>query len=441
MTGSIRTRLLLAASVVLAAFLGTAGWILETAFHDAAEEALREKLQSRVYALLAAADVDDQGRMLLPQQLPEPRLSQPDSGLYAFVVDADQRLFWRSESSLGLHLVDIAALSPGQSHFVHTSDLYVFSYGVDWEDDAGVSHRYTFVVAEQDLGLNRQMARFRTTLWSWLVGISVLLLLLQGGILGWSLRPLRKVATDLDRIRAGRTDRLQGRYPKELQGLTTSLNELLAHDRRQQNRYRTRLDDLAHSLKTPLAYLSVLLQDATDDCTHLRLAGREQLARMDHIVQHQLRRAAVSARVPLAAALPVAPLLQRIVKTLGKIYADKKMQVRMDLSANALFQGDEADFMEVVGNLLDNAFKYGHRCVDVSVDMRPSLQLVVRDDGPGIPLDLWESVLQRGSRLDESVAGQGIGLTVAYEIVTLYGGEMRYRDSASGGAVIRVIFP
>ncbi len=438
---SIHSRLLIAATVVLTAFIGMAGWALESAYRNSAEAALKETLQSHVYALLAAANVDSQGRMQLPTHLPEPRFSRPESGLYAFVLTSDKQLFWRSPSSIGIQIPNIDLLPAGEKIFSRHNRLFLFAYGVDWEDDSGATEEFTFIIAEQASNLEQQLSQFRTTLWSWLGGVSLILILLQGVILRWSLRPLRAVTDDLDAIRNGSHTHLQGTYPRELQGLTSNLNALLAHDKRLQNRYRSTVDDLAHSLKTPLAYLSSVLQDSSESCEQLRHTAEEQVKRMDHIVQHQLRRAAVSARTPLATPLAVAPMLQRLLNTLKKIYAEKNIQLMDDIDDSTLFRGDEDDFMEVFGNLLENAFKYGRTRIRVSARMNPGLEIIIEDDGKGISPQLWQQVLKRGTRADESAAGQGIGLTVANEIIQLYGGKLSPDHSPLGGLKLTISFP
>ena len=437
---SIHLRLLLMATLVLAGFLGITGWALDSAFRKSSEAALREKLQSHVYGLLAAADVDARGRMQLPENLPEPRFSRPDSGLYAFVSTADGKLLWRSRSSLGLTIPAAPSLPAGKFRFKRLDGHFLFSYGVEWEDDAGDSQAFTFNVVEQVQPFEAQLAAFRLNLWAWLGGLALALLLVQALVLRWGLRPLRRVEDDLQAIHQGRKKRLAGEYPAELLGLTSSLNALMEHADSVQQRYRNSLDDLVHSLKTPLAYLSTVLQDSKVPCSKLRETTVEQLDRMDHIVQHQLSRAAVAARSALTEPVALAPVVTRLLDTLEKIYAEKKLNCVRELDTRAVFHGDEADLMEVMGNLLENAFKYANSKVRVSIAENGEL-LLIEDDGPGIPASRWNELLQRGKRADETVAGQGIGLSVAYEIITLYGGTLEAGRSTLGGLALRIRFP
>ncbi len=444
---SIHSRLLIASSLVLAGFLGITGFALDRAFQDSAATAAQENLQSRIYALLAAADADEQGRLLLPEHLPERRLSEPDSGLYAMVFTADAELFWQSASLAGRPIQKSSLQAPGSRYF-HTlkndgSQLLALDYGVSWEDDEGAEQQFTFVIAEDMQAMQAELGRFRQSLWRWLGGLALVLLLAQGWILRWGLHPLRGVAVDLQNIRQGATEELQGDYPRELQGLTSSLNELLAHAGSVRQRYRNSLDDLAHSLKTPLAFLRSVAEDQQKDCEQLRQAASEQVDRMDTIVQCQLQRAGASGRITLAKPIAIEPVVRRLVKSLNKIYQEKGLAVELRIQSDATFRGDEEDLMEMLGNLLENAYKYASSSIRVSVKhTAEELLLSIEDDGPGIPAPQIDQVVQRGIRADQvpHVPGQGIGLAVVDEIVSLYHGKLEISNSKMGGASLLLRF-
>ncbi len=443
---SIHSRLLIASSLVLAGFLGITGFALDQAFQDSAATAAQENLQSRIYALLAAADADEQGRLLLPEHLPERRLSEPDSGLYAMVITSDGELFWQSASLAGRSIQKSSQQTPGSRYF-HTlnngeSRLFSLDYGVSWEDDTGVEQQFTFVIAEDMEPMQAELERFRQSLWRWLGGMAIVLLLAQGWILRWGLHPLRGVAVDLQNIQQGTAGELQGDYPRELQGLTSNLNALLAHARSVQRRYRNSLDDLAHSLKTPLAYLNSIAEDQDKDCDQLRQTASEQVKRMDGIIQRQLQRAAASGRITLTKPVAIEPVVQRLVESLNKIYRHKRLVTDMALQPGLMFQGDEGDLMEMLGNLLENAFKFASSTIRISAKhAEQELFLSIEDDGPGIPARQLENVIQRGIRADQTLPGQGIGLAVVDEIVTLYDGKLKISNSEIGGAKVQVWLP
>lgn len=444
---SLHSRLLLAASLVLAGFLGATGLALDKAFRVSAEAALQERLQSYVYALLAAADEDQNGRMVPPQQLPEPRFSKPDSGLYGVITDEYGRSLWRSGSLTWRDIGTMQRQSPGKRSFNRLSlpdmQLYALAFGVAWEDYSGTEALYTFIVAEDTAAFQTEIDSFRSTLWSWLGGMAIVLLLAQGAILRWGLRPLRTVAADLQKIKEGHADHLAGHYPSELSGLTSSLNSLIEHSNAVQTRYRNSLGDLAHSLKTPLAILQSSQPDGNRPPDKSELLIKEQVQRMDQIISRQLQRAAVSGRVTLAGPVVIADVVQRLVHSLDKVYRDKRVSVDLQLEPSVTFSGDESDLMEILGNLLENAYKYCHSririCVKLSQDTAGT-EILIEDDGPGIASNQVNTVLQRGKRIDESTPGQGLGLSSAHEIITLYGGQLTFAASPLGGSLLRVRF-
>ena len=241
---SLHSRLLLAASLVLAGFLGATGLALDKAFRVSAEAAMQDRLQSYVYALLAAADEETDGRMIPAEELPEPRFSKPDSGLYAVISNHNGEPLWRSSSLTGRDLDLKEQQQPGERRFSRLArsgmELYTLAFGVAWEDYAGRESLYTFTVSEDTTVFQAEIDSFRTTLWRWLGGMALVLLLAQGFILRWGLRPLRTVTDDLQQIEQGRSDRLDGHYPRELTGLTSSLNSLIEHSKAVQVRYRNR---------------------------------------------------------------------------------------------------------------------------------------------------------------------------------------------------------
>jgi two-component system sensor histidine kinase PhoQ len=448
---SLHARLLLASTLVLAGFIGATGLALDKAFRVSARASMQDRLQSYIYALLAAAGEDETGRMMPPRKLPEPRFSKPDSGLYAMIAGADGTPLWHSHSLAGRSVDFVSRQSPGQRQFARLDqggmDLYAISFGVAWVDYARAEELYTFAVAEDAAAFEEQLDGFRASLWGWLGAMAVVLLLVQGVILRWGLRPLRSVESDLRKIEQGAAEHLEGTYPKELTGLTSSLNSLIEHGKRAQARYRNSLDDLAHTLKTPLALMQSFCDRKSGQLGEERALVREQVERMDEIIDHQLQRAAVSGRATLARSVPVQPLLERLVRSLDKVYRDKQVEVELELDAQARFNGDEADLMEALGNLLDNAYKYCTGRVSVDVHGAGSdgpdrgLEISIQDDGHGIAPEMIDTVLQRGRRMDETVPGHGIGLSMARDIVTVYGGELSITSSSLGGARVHVRFP
>ena len=455
---SLQARSLAAASCVLAAFLGLAFFALDRAFYQAAESSLRERLQGYIFAYLAAADTTRSGVLIAPEVGPDPRFDRPaQTGLYAGIlgdkISGTKTDQWRSPSAVDRDLPFDAELPAGVVRFsgpVHTTegDLFVFAQGVDWTADTKKEDLHlTFYVAEDVRGLREQVDVYRRTLAIWLGGIGVVLLLLLVAVLRWSLSPLRKVVVDLARVERGSQDHLGSAYPTELSGLTTSLNSFIDAERDRLKRYRNTLSDLAHSLKTPLAVMRSQLETGGEG-ENLRWTVLEQVGRMDEIVAYQLSRAATSGHQTFAVPLPIEPYAEEIVRSLEKVYAHKGVLCEFDIAADARFNGDQGDLLELLGNLLENAFKWGQRRVLLSAGVIPGgtgrragMELVVEDDGPGVAEENVEHLLQRGVRGDERVQGHGIGLAIVQDILRAYRGDLAVtRSPTLGGARFAVHF-
>ena len=436
---SIRARLVLGAAAVLIAFLAGAGLAVQRAHADSVRAARFARLQTTVYLLMAGAELDAKGSLVMPAALAEPRLSLPASGLYANIANLDKGEEWQSGSTLGLNPPFLRQQAAGQWRYDSLSDtsgqFLAATYGVTWTEQAR-SSALVFSVLEDQREFDRELGAFARTMWGWLGGAGLLLLLAQTLLLGWGLAPLRRVAQELRRIEQGEQTKVEGRYPLELAGLTDNLNTLIDQERARQTRYKDALDDLAHSLKTPLAVLRTALAEPEQ----LLAAVAQQVSRMDGIVQHQLGRAGASGAARFAPLLALAPVLARIRDSLAKVYADKALSMVIDCPADLKWRIDEGDAFEMLGNVLDNAAKWARHTVSVRVWRAPQhLGICVLDDGPGFG-DL-QAVLQRHVRLDEQVPGHGIGLAVVKDLVASYQGELRLSQAPEGGAQVDIVLP
>jgi two-component system sensor histidine kinase PhoQ len=442
---SLNARIVLSASLVLAVFIALTGYALDQAFRDSAREARQDRLLGQVYLLIAAAEVDSEGRLEMPETLSESRFSLPGSGLYGIITGPDDLVLWRSPSTAGAEPPYSSSLQPGEQKFEQVIDrsgepFFVQSLGVSWAAGAE-PQSFTFSVTENLSAFYDQLRLYRQSLWGWLGGMALLLLATQALVLRWGLRPLRSMAGEITAIETGSQEQVEGSYPDELKRLTDNLNALLHHERAQQKRYRDALADLAHSLKTPLSVMRGALTEQQDR-EHLHAAVEDQVARMNRIVEYQLQRAATAGRSQLASPVAVKPIASKIIESLNKVYFEKSVSASMAIADGVQFRGDEGDLTELIGNLLDNAYKWSHTSVRVTASHNASsLILGVEDDGPGIDERLAARVLERGVRADEAAPGHGIGLAVVRDIVDAYGGEMEVGRGELGGAVVRLKLP
>jgi two-component system sensor histidine kinase PhoQ len=439
---SLNARITLSAAIVLAIFVALSAFALEKAFRDSARNAREERLLAQIYLLMAAAEVDVDGTLRVANRSTEPRLELPDSGLYASIVDGNGATVWQSRSGLALELPPTPTLPTGRQTFAQTAyggERYLAkAYGIKWNTDNG-SYPFTFSVIEDSSAFDDQLDVYRRSLWTWLGAMAVLLLVSQWATLRWGLAPLRHVSNELNRLEAGEQQRISGRYPSEVQRLADNLNAVLSHERKQQQRYRNALADLAHSLKTPLALVrGTVREDKVNNAQSIE----QQVDQMDRIIGYHLQRAAASGRSTLTTPVELGPAVQRIVAALQKVYSDKAFQIIVDVDSDTRFRGDEGDLTEMLGNLLDNACKWCRNKVRISASSDEGhLRICVEDDGPGISDADAARVFMRGARTDETVPGHGIGLAVVREIVEAYGGKASIGKSALGGTKVELHFP
>ena len=449
---SISGRLLLAGSLVLAVFLGVTGLILDQLFCHSIESGIQKRLKTTTYLLMSAAELGGEKGVYLPDKLPEARFLNLKSGLYAQIKNNAGNGLWRSPSMGQSNISFHEGLGPLEQQFKRSvasngEELFIFGFGLTLEGNAGPEKQYTFSVAESLASYKQQVAEFRQNLAISLGGVALLLLATQWLVLRWGLVSLRRAAAGLAAIEAGEKRQLQGKYPKELRGLTNNINALINSEREHMTRYRDALGDLAHSMKTPLAVLQGYMEESEKrDSKNLLLSeAKEQVLRMTQIVEYQLQRAATAGRIALTKPVLLEPLVKKVIAALNKVYLEKSVETQLELEDAVIYHGDEGDLMEITGNLLDNAYKWCDHRVVMSVKRENSengtvtgIRIRVWDDGSGIPVEQMEKVLQRGARADVGTEGHGIGLAIVDTIAQLYGGRVKIETGPLGGAMVSV---
>ncbi|MGP3593073.1 two-component system sensor histidine kinase PhoQ [Vagococcus sp. WN89Y] len=286
--------------------------------------------------------------------------------------------------------------------------------------------------------------------WNWFMYVLAANLLLVIPLLWlaawWSLRPIEDLAREVRELEEHHRERLNPETTRELTRLVHNLNRLLKSERERYDKYRTTLTDLTHSLKTPLAVLQSTLRSLRSEKLSVSDAEPvmlEQISRISQQIGYYLHRATMRGSSSLLSRElhPVAPLLDKLVSALNKVYQRKGVDITLDISPEISFVGEQNDFIEVMGNVLDNACKYSLEFVEVSARQTDdTLHIVVEDDGPGIPLTQREVIFDRGQRVDTLRPGQGVGLAVAREIVEQYDGQIHIAESPLGGTRMEVIF-
>ncbi|HBN53169.1 MAG TPA: two-component sensor histidine kinase [Stenotrophomonas sp.] len=457
---SLQARQLLAASVGLVAFLALAGYALDAAFAGTARANLSERLKNYATSYAAGIDFTRDRSLYIREQPPDPRFDVPGSGLYLQVVMPGHS--GNSMSAEGPILPDVSArmLEPREEIFEGPlpitqidgapGEVYRYGMGLVWGGDGTpeTEFPYTIYVLEDSRALGKQLRVFRSAVWFWLGVTGLILLLLQTLVLQWSLRPLKRVINELTKVQRGERERMSEMHPRELEPLTDSINAFIESERENLERQRNTLADLAHSLKTPIAVLRTQLDSGAGDGA-LREELDVQLQRMNNLVSYQLARAASSGHKLFSAPVPIEASAEEIVRGLEKVYASKGVLCEFELEPGVKFYGEPGDLQELLGNLLENAFKWARRRVLLTVRATPcapgrrtGLELAVDDDGPGIAEENIAKVLQRGVRGDERVQGHGIGLSIVQDLIKDYRGELQVKRSTElGGARFEVTLP
>ena len=443
---SLRARVVLWVSVALTVLFAITIVGLDVAFRNSTERALLELLQVQGLGLIGLAEPASDGDLMLPDSAMDPQFGVANSGLYGAVFDGSGRAVWQSLSLLGRDFPIDELPEVGESRYLQLDvpgfpPLEVLLMGISWQFGSGEAAPFTIAIAASREPYEQRQHAFRRNLIGWFAGITLTMLVVISGLLTFVLLPLRKLERQVREVEAGERVSLEGNYPTELIPLANNLNALIDTERRRLVRYRHTLDDLAHSLKTPLAAMRSLVSELKARISADQLGAlAHELERMDQRVSYQLRRARASGSTGFGTEpVPVGPAVDDLELTLDKVYRDKRVACEVDVAPGAVFRGDPGDLTELLGNLLDNAYKYCRGRVRVTArSANDRLAIAVEDDGGGFGDTFASALFERGKRADESVPGQGIGLAVVREIVELYHGEVSVARSALGGAEIRV---
>ncbi|MGB8818193.1 MAG: ATP-binding protein [Rhizobiaceae bacterium] len=421
--------------------------VINTLYRNAAEKSYANILSAQLFSLIAAADIDKTGKLNGAPELGDIRYQQPASGWYWSVEPVTSKVTGQLKSvSLGGGAIKTAELKD----VPFTTD-FRRSYMAEGLDGETVDVFET----EVSLGTEDQIARFRVmgnrnefeaeladfsqTLYLYLTLFGLGSIIVNALAILAGLRPLKRAAEALADVREGKAQRLDGAFPAEIEPLAAEMNALIDNNRRIVERSRTQVGNLAHSLKTPL---SVIINEGQSLGGKTGKLVGEQAQSMQTQIQHYLQRARVAAqRDSVVFRAPVAPIVERMLRVMRKLNPDKSFE-RVGSAASLIFAGEAEDFEEVLGNLLENAAKWGKSRVEVSLSAEgPVLTLTVADDGPGLDESEMGEALKRGKRLDETMPGTGLGLAIVSDTVREYGGTVTLGRSKRGGLEVKLSLP
>jgi len=453
---SLRLRLLAATVLALLLALGAAGVLLARLFDEQVTRQFAQALTAQLDQLTARLAVDAQGRPQIDTAtLSDPRWTRPYSGLYWQVDRVDgaavQHGVLRSRSLWDAVLaLPEDALADGELHR-HAlpgpdgARLLAVERTVALAGAAGV-RPWRLVVAADLAETEAARQRFNGLLALSLGALGLLLALAAWAQVAVGLAPLRALQRGLVALHEGRSARLDGTVPAEVQPLVDGFNRVLDRNDEVVARARTQAGNLAHAIKTPLAALAQAAEAARRpgaDAAALAAQVDEQVAQARRQVDWQLQRArAAAAQGRPGLRAPVAEAAEGLLRVMRRVHAERGLRLQADGMAPGLHVAAEVqDLHEMLGNLVDNACKWARHEVRLGAQAEGGqLCLVVDDDGPGIDATQRDAALARGTRLDESVPGSGLGLAIVQELARLYGGGLRLEPSPLGGlrAVLRL---
>ncbi|MCE0916660.1 MULTISPECIES: ATP-binding protein [unclassified Pseudomonas] len=443
MIRSLRVRLMLAAALLALLFMLALLPALQKAFSLALQESIEQRLASDVTTLISAARIE-RGQLQMPALLPDERYNLPYTGLLGYIFDRQGTLVWQSRATRNRNINYHPRYDGRGNEFarIHQDDGdEFFVYDVEVKLLGGKSAAFSIVALQPVREYQDTLNGLREKLYLGFGAALLALMVLLWAGLTWGLRSLRRLSSELDDVESGARDGLSREHPRELLRLTGSLNRLLRSEREQRQRYRDSLDDLAHSLKTPLAVLQGVGESMEQGDREQARVLQSQIERMSQQIDYQLQRASLRKSGLVKHQVELKPLLDSLCSTLAKVYRDKRVEVSLDIPALARVPMEQGALLELLGNLLENAYRLCLGQVRVSLQQSPGLlQLCVEDDGPGVPPDQRERILERGERLDRQHPGQGIGLAVVKDIIDSYDAELSLGDSPLGGAAFRIAF-
>ena len=438
---SLNRRIIGIAAIWITVLLLGGGYALDRVLTSSIVENFDKQLEYVLNAMIAASEIGPDGEVRFNRPPADQRFLEPYSGVY-FQVSGEGADTFPSRSLWDRRL----KVNDGHNDInLHTYDSNEF------EDEPlrvverdvilpGSEVRWRFQVAQSREIIDRQIKDLRTTLIRAFAALGLGLLVLAALQAFYGLWPLRRVRKEVVAIRSGTQSRISEEFPREIFPLVRELNELLAHSEEQAEEARRHAGNLAHALKTPL---TVITNAATAQSPDLADTVCREATTMRRQVDHHLARArAIGRRASLHARAVVWESLEAVERAVTRLYPEVTVDIAGDRDAAVRVERQDLD--EMLGNLIENAAKYGHGRVFVTVESvaGKGVEVQIEDDGPGIPAEERDAIFQRGARLDTGKPGTGLGLAIVRDVAEIYGGSIRLEQSEDlGGLLARLCLP
>lgn len=417
-------------------------WVMvSTSIRDLAEDYMASRLQHDTKALLAAVKIAPGGDVLFDHSRPDAIYSQPFSGHYFSIQVGRQTI--RSRSLWDQDL-EINAVNSGEIISRHTDGprgqpLFVITTAFEKG-----GQKITIAIAEDLTAIEKDIAGFQAGFALLALGLLLLLIVLQTLILRLGMRPLANIRHEVKLLERGERDHLSHDVPDEVRPLIGEINHLLQVLGTRLQRSRNALGDLAHAMKKPLTVLSQLTQDEhLRQTPELKKTIAAQVGAMQRTTDHILKRARLAGEGPVNTICDITAEVPLLIETLRKMHAPRSINVELHITEGIEIRADREDLLELLGNLMDNAFKWAKEKIHLSIKPTAGqVQITIEDDGPGVPAEAIQKLAERGARLDEQTEGHGLGLAIVQDIVELYNGSITMGRSVQlQGFQVRVTLP
>ncbi|MBF0213067.1 MAG: sensor histidine kinase [Magnetococcales bacterium] len=439
---SLTNRLVVGSVVWIVLSLAITGVWMVSLFEDSMTRRFEQELDDHLLELVAAAEWQS-GSIKLGWEPADPRFHVAFSGWY-WEIQTRERSLLRSRSWTGQYLRASSADWPAgekwmiQQNGPNGQPMGILAQAIHLPDG---EQPLLFLIAGPLEGVKKESRAFAGQLVGMLLVLAVALIGAVVLQVRFGLIPLMRLRKGLADIRSGEQQRLIGEFPQEVAPLVEEMNALLSYQHTLLERVRSQSGDLAHALKNPLA---ILRNEAQSIPGELGDGLREGLAAISGVLEDRLIKARIAGTGNLLTArCDVAEVISGLCLSLDRLYSDKNLQFTLTGIEGLLFRGDCSDLEELLGNLLDNACKWGTSQVRVqgARERERFFSLTIHDDGPGILAKEGSRLIRRGQRLDETVPGSGLGLSIAANLAALYHGDLRLEESPLGGLAVVVILP
>ena len=441
---SLAVRLFFSATVWIILTLLSAGLLLSDLNKKNNLEAFDDRLNLLLETLIGGSKVDSSDSITVVTSIGDPRFFQPYSGWYWQINKGNKTLsrsrsMWDQVFTLDKRLIGgrtqfIDSVGNNKEQVIEQKNLYIVEREISFP---GITEPITFILSGDTFEYKENIKNFDNTLSTILIFLGVGLMIAVFLQVRFGLLPLNKIKDALFKIRNGDKKKLEAKYPLEVQPLATEINDLLEHNEKIVERARTHVGNLAHVLKTPLAVITNEIDKEN------KLLGNQIVLMKNHIDRYLKKAHLESVGKNIKSKIAFLEFLNKMVIIFQKLYPDKEIELQREFKEFFIY-GSLEDMEELIGNLIENACKWGREKVKISFEKRSKneVKILIEDDGPGLKQEQKNKVFARGFRVDEQTPGSGLGLNIVKDILEIYKGEIWLeKSSLLKGLKVNVVLP